>query len=208
MKPKHSPLQDLIGRASGQLGLSLGRDQIDSLVTFERLLRDRAVPLGMIARSDRDRMMRRHVIDCLRAAVLVRPEDREALDLGSGAGLPGLVMAIACPHLHVGLVEARRRRAAFLELAAHELGLPNVAILVRRAESLEAGADLATARALAPLDRAWALAEPLLRPGGRLLHFSGPLAGSPAPPPRASEVQVVAEFLIDSPGPIVIIRRQ
>ena len=158
MKPKHSPLQDLIGRASGQLGLSLGRDQIDSLVTFERLLRDRAVPLGMIARSDRDRMMRRHVIDCLRAAALVRPEDREALDLGSGAGLPGLVMAIACPHLHVGLVEARRRRAAFLELAAHELGLPNVAILVRRAESLEAGADLATARALAPLDRAWALA--------------------------------------------------
>ena len=62
--------------------------------------------------------------------------------------------------------------------------------------------------ALAPLDRAWAVAEPLLRPGGRLLHFSGPLAGSPSPPPRASEVQVVAEFLIDSPGPIVIIRRQ
>src|SRR5262245_17499165 len=146
----------------GQLGL-LGR--------YERLLVDRAVGAGMVAAADVPRIHERHVLDALRAAVAVGPEDRDADDLGSGAGLPGGVVAIACPGLRVALVERRRNRAAFLELVVEELRLLNATVVAKGSEGLSEPVDLAFARALAPPQQAWALAEPLLRPGGRLVYF-------------------------------------
>jgi 16S rRNA (guanine527-N7)-methyltransferase len=162
---------------------------------YERLLVERAVPLGLVARSDRDRMWPRHVLDCLRAAALVREEDRLAYDLGSGAGLPGVVLAIARPWCRFVLAEARARRAGFLELVVERLGLPNVEVAAGRAEDLSEVADLATARAFAPLARAWEVAHPLLRPGGRLIYFGGAAMTDPhgaarslEPAPTAVEV--------------------
>jgi 16S rRNA (guanine527-N7)-methyltransferase len=195
-------------RTAHRLALSPSDDQIRRLLDLERLLRHRAVPLGMISRSDRDRLLPRHIVDCLRAAALLSSDDREILDLGSGSGLPGLVVAISRPDVHVGLVEPRRRRGAFLEFAAGELGLSNVAILPHSAEDIVARADAATARALAPLERSWALARPLLRPGGRLLYFSGPLRQAPSVPDGAASIEVAGRFPVDSPGPIVIITRE
>src|SRR5207249_4599892 len=87
---------------------------------------------------------------------------------GARPGLPGIVLALAVPELQVGLVESQRRRVAFLELAVESLELRNADVLPRRAEELEPGsADLCTARAFAPPERAWQVAEPLLAPGGR-----------------------------------------
>jgi 16S rRNA (guanine527-N7)-methyltransferase len=102
--------------AAAAIGVELTPDQTARLGSYEQLLADRAVAQGMIGDADLPRLRERHVLDCLRAAAVVVDSDRSAVDLGSGAGLPGIVVAIACPALAVTLAESRRGRAAFLEL--------------------------------------------------------------------------------------------
>ena len=143
------------------------------LERFAELLRERAVPLGLIAASDADRIAERHVDDSLRAVGCLRPTDIHLIDLGAGAGLPGIPIAIAEPGRHVVLLEPTRKRAAFLELAVERLGLRNAEVLMARAEDVDLDADACLARALAPPARSWELASPLLRPHGRLLYFAG-----------------------------------
>jgi 16S rRNA (guanine527-N7)-methyltransferase len=118
-----------------------------------------------------------HVADALVALELaqVRAAGRIA-DLGSGAGFPGLVLAAALPEVEVALVEANRRKCAFLERATAQMGLTNVAVVPARAESWAAGlgrSDLVTARALAPLAVIVEYAAPLLVEGGALLAWKG-----------------------------------
>jgi 16S rRNA (guanine527-N7)-methyltransferase len=118
-----------------------------------------------------------HVADALVALELapVRAARRVA-DLGSGAGFPGLVLAAALPDAEVALVEANRRKCAFLARAAVQMALTNVVVVADRAESWSAGIDtrdLVTARALAPLAVLVEYAAPLLAPGGRLLAWKG-----------------------------------
>jgi len=101
---------------------------------------------------------------------------RHVADLGSGAGFPGLVLAAALPGAEVALVESNRRKCAFLEHAAAQMGLTNVAVVADRAESWSDGAaahDLVTARALAPLAVLIEYAAPLLAPSGMLLAWKG-----------------------------------
>src|SRR5688572_10286238 len=109
---------------------------------YEALLRDRGTTLGFIAESDRSRIRDRHILDSLRAAAVVLPSDERALDMGAGAGLPGLVVAIVRPGLFVELVEARRPRVAFLELALERVGVPNVSVTHRRIEDIDGPADV------------------------------------------------------------------
>jgi 16S rRNA (guanine527-N7)-methyltransferase len=194
--------------AAEALGVPLLETQVQCLLSFEALLRERGVPLGLVAEGDATRLLGRHIIDSLRAAAVVGPADQTALDLGSGAGLPGLVVAVACPSVEVALVEPRRRRAAFLELAIERLNTRNARVLALRAEDVSAQMDLCLARALAPLAQSWKLAQPLLRSGGRLAYFAGALRHPPSVPPGAASAQVAAEILVDSPGPLVIITRQ
>jgi len=130
----------LVDSAAG-LGIDLMGNQADALLLFELLLLDKAIPLGLVARGDRTTIRERHILDSLRAVLALEPSDTDALDLGSGAGLPGIVVAIARPSLRVGLVEARGRRAAFLELAVERLGLPNALVLARPAGRLEGVVD-------------------------------------------------------------------
>ncbi|HEX2267329.1 MAG TPA: 16S rRNA (guanine(527)-N(7))-methyltransferase RsmG [Actinomycetota bacterium] len=143
------------------------------LERFEELLRTRAVPLGFISPSDAGRIMDRHIVDSLRAVRCLRAIDRELADVGAGAGLPGIPVAIAEPGRHVVLLEPAARRAAFLELAVEVLRLENVDIRIARAEEANLRADTCFARALARPHRAWQLSERLLGPRGRLLYFAG-----------------------------------
>jgi len=191
--------------AAGRFGISLSDAAAAQLSSYEALLLEKAVPLGFVARSDEGRIRERHILDSLRAAPEVRPADRRALDLGSGAGLPGIVLAIAAPQLRVGLVESQRRRVGFLELAVERLELRNAEVVPRRAEELEPGsADLCTARAFAPPDRAWQVAEPLLAPGGRLVYFAG--EGAQQAPANAVILSTRPSPL-ESAGPLVIMGR-
>ena len=106
--------QGEIREAAAALGTSLDDPQVEALVRYEGLLRQRGIPLGLIAKGDAGRLWERHILDCLRAAPI--PEEvSSGYDLGSGAGLPGIVVAVARPDLRVVLVERRRRRAGFLE---------------------------------------------------------------------------------------------
>jgi 16S rRNA (guanine527-N7)-methyltransferase len=117
------------------------------------------------------------------------------------------VVAIARPSLHVVLVEPRRARVAFLELAVEDLQLSNVSVLASRIEDVEDQFDVCFSRAFAPLPEAWRAAAPRLRAGGRLFYFAGAGATPPETPPDASAVEVLESPLLESSGPLFIMTR-
>jgi 16S rRNA (guanine527-N7)-methyltransferase len=160
---KRKPQPELQGLAPGQLR---------RLEAFAGLLADRGIPLGVVSQADRARLWDRHILDSLRALSCLPPGLKVA-DLGAGGGLPGVPIAIARPDLTVHLIEARARRAAFLELAAEELSLANVRVLATRIEDAGVNVDACLARALAGPKRAWGLASGLLADGGWLLYWAG-----------------------------------
>ncbi|HEX2089646.1 MAG TPA: 16S rRNA (guanine(527)-N(7))-methyltransferase RsmG [Actinomycetota bacterium] len=182
----------------------------DLLARFEELLRTRAVPLGLISSSDAGRIHERHVLDSLRAVHCLRLTDRTLIDVGAGAGLPGIPVAIVEPERHVVLLEPGAKRAAFLELAVESLQLANVEIRIARAEDVGLKGDVCFARALAPPVRAWELIEGLLSRSGRLVYFAGRSWGrDPEAELEARGVQVtvcdLAQFAWQ--GPIVMMAR-
>ena len=119
-------------------------------------------------------------MNCALVAELV-PDAGELVDIGSGAGLPGIVLAMLRPRLQVVLLEPLLRRSVFLDECVRALDLPNATVLRARAEDKAASrisADVATARAVAPLDRLVGWAAGLLRPGGQLLAIKGQSAAA------------------------------
>lgn len=180
------------------------------MIRFERLLVERAIPLGAVARSDLGRIRDRHTLDSLRAVPHVRAAGL-AYDLGSGAGLPGIVVAIGLPDVRVVLVDRRANRAAFLELAVEELGLSNAGVFAGPVEELAEPADACLARAFAPIEHSWEAAERVLRPRGRLVYFAGRElgeGGSFRVPEGAVLEAVVRTPVLESAGPLVIMARQ
>jgi 16S rRNA (guanine527-N7)-methyltransferase len=194
-----------------RLGLSLDDRAIDRLASFLGLLERRAIPLGLVGESERSRLYERHLLDCLRALAVLRPSDRRLIDMGSGAGLPGIVMACARPNLDVVLVDSRRRAGAFLEAAVDLLRL-GAEVRIERLEAVEDKADVCTARALAPLPTAWELAHRLLRPSGRLVYFAGvglrdPEAAAEAPTVPCPPAGVQVRRVIASSSPLIMMVR-
>ena len=106
---------------------------------------------------------------------LAAPHPPTLVDLGSGAGLPGIVLALLLPDVEVVLLERMERRAAFLQECVRVLGLPNALVRCGRAEDLagQVAADVVTARAVAPMERLAGLALGLARPGGLVLAIKG-----------------------------------
>ena len=192
---------------AGDLGVVLDPLKVSRLRRFEELLVDRAVPLGAISRSDSARIRERHTLDSLRAVPIVDGVD-EAADLGSGAGLPGVVVAIALPQVRMLLIERRPQRAAFLELAVEDLGLSNAAVVAGRVEDVPGDVDVALARAFAPIGEAWARALRILRPGGRLVYFAGAGSATPEPPAGSAIQSVLRTPVLESAGALVIMTRQ
>ena len=202
--------EEALASAARSVGVPLAEYQASSLVQFESLLRDRAVDLGLVARSDSARIRERHILDSIRAAAVNLESDLDALDIGTGAGLPGIPVAIARPALTVRLVEPRRTRVAFLELALERARVENAMILSATIESVGVAVDLCFARAFAPLEQAWAAARPRLRSGGRLVYFAGAGFERPDRPEGCSSIAVVPPprgSRIESFGPLVIMSR-
>jgi 16S rRNA (guanine527-N7)-methyltransferase len=150
----------------------------DSLAKAQRyveLLASDGVTRGLIGPRETSRLWDRHLVNCALVVDLL-PEQGELVDIGSGAGLPGIVLAMLRPQLHVVLLEPLLRRAVFLQECVSALDLPNATVVRARAEEKAAAgisADVATARAVAPLDRLVGWAAGLLRPGGQLLAIKG-----------------------------------
>jgi 16S rRNA (guanine527-N7)-methyltransferase len=142
---------------------------------YAELLATDGVIRGLIGPRETERIWDRHLLNCAVVAELL-PEHGELVDIGSGAGLPGVVLAILRPSLHVVLLEPLLRRSVFLAECVDALGLANATVVRARAEENAAKqikADIATARAVAPLDRLAGWARGVLRPGGELLAIKG-----------------------------------
>jgi 16S rRNA (guanine527-N7)-methyltransferase len=204
---KHGSEAGILSAQAERLGAPLDEAQLARLLAYERLLLERAGPTGLVAEGDVGRIRVRHVLDSLRAAPAMAGV-KDAYDLGSGAGLPGIVIAIARPDLQVGLVDSRRRRVAFLELAVAELALANATVLGVRAEKLTEPVDACLARAFAPAARAWQVAAPVLRPGGRLVYFAGRAERTEDLGTLAPVIDVLSTPVLESAGPLVIMARQ
>jgi 16S rRNA (guanine527-N7)-methyltransferase len=169
-------------------GISIFGQAAPTAERYARLLAGPGVERGLIGPNEIPRIWERHLFNCAVVASLV-PGRCSLLDLGSGAGLPGLVLAMLLPDSQVTLVEAMARRAVFLEECAAELGLGNVEVRRARAEELagKLAVDVVTARAVAPLDRLALIALRLLKPGGVVLAIKGAKA--------AEEVDAAREVL-------------
>lgn len=154
-------------------------DHTAQAVTFAELLAEHGIDRGLIGPRELDRLWDRHLLNSAVLAELV-PEHACVVDVGSGAGLPGIPLAIARPDLHVTLLEPMARRVTWLSETAATLKL-DVTVMRGRAEepgvlAQLGGADVVTARAVAPLERLATWCLPLLRPGGRLLAIKGATA--------------------------------
>ena len=129
--------------------------------------------LGLLGPRELDKIWSRHILNSAVVAELVRPGELVA-DVGSGAGLPGIPMAIAAPDTDFVLIEPMDRRASWLQEVVDELGLENVEVVRARAEEVEAKQfDVVTARAVAALDKLLRLCVPLLKPAGRVIALKG-----------------------------------
>ena len=196
-------------------------DYRGSLTVFAELLADVGVTRGLIGPREVPRLWERHILNCAVVANPVEgllPESARVGDVGSGAGLPGLVWAICRPDIRVVMIEPLLRRSTFLSEASAELGLGDRAQVWRgRAEEVMARPDfvpfdVVTARAVAPLSRLIGWTVPLLALGGALVALKGSSAEQEL---RESEsvaraagltgltVRIVGEGIVD-PGTTVI----
>jgi 16S rRNA (guanine527-N7)-methyltransferase len=144
---------------------------------YVQMLAGPGVIRGLLGPREVPRLWTRHVLNCAAVADLV-PRPSALIDLGSGAGLPGIVLALLLPDVQVTLLERMERRSLFLDECVQELGLRNAQVYRATAEEVagKLAADVVTARAVAPLDRLAGLAAGLVRPGGLILAVKGAAA--------------------------------
>ncbi len=149
-------------------------DRLDLTEKYGALLATDGVVRGLIGPREVPRIWERHVVNCALLAGEL-PRDATVADVGSGAGLPGIVVALARPDLQVTLIEPLLRRTTFLEEVVTGLALDNVVVRRDRADALHGQETFAvvTARAVAPLDRLLGWCMPLVSPAGSLVAMKG-----------------------------------
>lgn len=155
-------------------------DRLGLAVAFASLLETEGVVRGLIGPREAPRLWERHLLNCGVVQELLDP-GAEVIDVGSGAGLPGIVLAVARPDVSVILVEPLARRTSFLDEAVARLGLDSQVRVVRGRAEEQVGrlsAEVVTARAVAPLDRLAGWCLPLTAIGGRMLALKGASAGA------------------------------
>jgi 16S rRNA (guanine527-N7)-methyltransferase len=146
---------------------------------YTELLATEGVVRGLIGPREAPRLWERHLLNCAALAEVV-PQGATVCDIGSGAGLPGLVLAIARSDLTVTLVEPLLRRTAFLEEVVSDLGVESLTVERGRADALHGVAqfDVVTSRAVAPLGRLLEWSMPLVAPDGLMVAMKGSSAAA------------------------------
>jgi 16S rRNA (guanine527-N7)-methyltransferase len=175
-------LELLLAGQGHTLATSLPPSFLDAIERYVALLLDANARLNLTRVVGPADVARLHLLDALSALPVLdeRPVDR-AVDLGSGGGVPGIVLALARPTLRWALVDSVRKKAETLTRMRDGLGLRDLVVLPERAEDLGRSSswretvDVVTARACAPLPVLVEYALPLIRPGGRLLAWKGPI---------------------------------
>lgn len=163
-----------MGEESRARGLVLERtpERFETISRYVDILTSRGLEWGLLGPREAQRIWERHILNSLTLSPLIE-SGRTVADVGSGAGLPGIVLAIQRPDLAVTLVEPLLRRSEFLSLAIDELGLSDhVQVIRARAEELRASFDVVTCRAVAPLRKLLPWCAPLFG-RGELLALKG-----------------------------------
>lgn len=145
---------------------------------FAAMLREQGELRGLLGPREQSRLWERHLLNSA-AVVQHLPRTGAIADVGSGAGLPGIVVAAMLPEAEIVLIDPMERRTQWLEEVVAELGLSNVRVVRARAEELDGAleADAVTARAVAAMDKLARWCLPLLRDGGTLVALKGRSAG-------------------------------
>lgn len=227
--PEGLPDAGTLRRDAAVLGVPLDLDQAERILAFGALLLRWNRAFNLVSRKDQERLYHRHLLDSLSVAPFLGSapgstsprvrEGRRCLDLGTGAGLPGIPLAVARPDLRFTLIDRNARKIRFVEQAIQMLELRSVEGVCADVASLrpDGGYDIVVSRAVAGLGEVWPLVRPLLRADGRILlmahsqsaqrarHGQGgqPLRGEAAetlesaPPPG---LRIVALEMIHIPG--------
>lgn len=170
---------DILADTAAAWGIPLSPPQLEQFTTYAAELRRWNERVNLTTITGARAIITRHFLDSLRCALSWGDAPRSLIDIGTGAGFPGLPLKILRPALHVTLVESIARKAAFLEHITEALGLDGVAVVVGRAEAAGQAAeyreryDVAVARAVADLRVLAEYCLPLVRVGGRFLAPKG-----------------------------------
>lgn len=151
----------------------VSRETLERLKTYEALVRKWTPRVNLISASTIDDLWHRHIEDSLQLLDCISEEPKTWVDLGSGGGFPGVVIAIAAPEISMTLIESDARKCAFLQTALRETGTQATVLNKRIEQAPPSSADIVSARALAALPKLIELANPHLRPGGILLAPKG-----------------------------------
>lgn len=143
----------------------------DQIQRYAQLLTGAGIERGLIGPKEGDRIWERHIANCIPITTII-PQGVRVVDIGSGAGLPGVVIALARPDLKVSLVEPLQRRVDFLNEIVTELGL-NVEVIRGRAERVKKQFEVVTARAVAPLAKLIEISWHMIPKTGSLLAMKG-----------------------------------
>ncbi|MFR9730594.1 16S rRNA (guanine(527)-N(7))-methyltransferase RsmG [Saccharopolyspora sp. MS10] len=194
-------------------------DRLPRAERFAELLAEQGVHRGLIGPRELGRIWERHLLNSAVLAELLPPNCR-AVDVGSGAGLPGIPLAIVRPDVELVLLEPMARRVAWLREVIEELDLSAEVVRGRAEEGPVrdrlADQDVVTARAVAPMERLAAWCLPLLRPGGRLLALKGSTAAEELDRDAAAvqaaggsrgEVMSCGDDVLDVPTTVVVVER-
>jgi 16S rRNA (guanine527-N7)-methyltransferase len=162
-----------LANGAGEIGLSLGRGERDKLLEYLALLEKWNQVYNLTAIRDREKMVSGHLLDCL--AIVPYVTGARVLDAASGAGFPGIPIAVARPDIQVVLLDSNHKKAAFLRQAVADLQLNNATVVCERVETWLAGEkfDCIISRAFAEIAEFIALTGHLLAPGGVFAAMKG-----------------------------------
>ena len=143
----------------------------DQIKRYADLLKGAGIERGLIGPKEGDRIWERHIANCIPITTIL-PQNVRLVDIGSGAGLPGIVIALARPDLKVTLVEPLQRRVDFLNEVVAELSIP-IEVIRGRAERVKKQFEIVTARAVAPLEKLINISWHMIPKGGSLMAMKG-----------------------------------
>ena len=146
----------------------------EEIRAFAQFLTTAGIERGLIGPREGERIWERHIFNCLPVTQLL-PQNASLFDIGSGAGLPGIVIALARPDLKVTLIEPLERRVEFLKEATEGLGIE---VIRGRAQDVKKSAEYVTARAVAPLEKLKKISWHMVKTGGALLAMKGESAAA------------------------------
>jgi len=199
---------DSLRAACSELEVDLAPTAFELLARYAALVRDWNARVNLVSRRDVGRLLSYHVVDSLAAARFI-PPDARCCDVGTGAGLPGIPLAIVRPGVRMVLVESTGKKCRFLASALSGLGLTNAEVVCGRSEELETlGCDVVLSRLTGPLRTTLKHLAHHARPGGSVVLYKNPHAAEEPATPLLSKLGLVRGHVLDLTLPLCRITRR